>query len=83
MSLTGVTGARLDPADSQLHAYLGDLRGRARCPVAVGFGVREPAHVRALAPHVGAVVVGSAFVRAGLEGPEALAERVRLLRPPG
>ena len=31
-------------------------------PVQAGFGVREPAQVRAMAPHVDGVIVGSALV---------------------
>ncbi|MCA9688599.1 MAG: tryptophan synthase subunit alpha [Nannocystaceae bacterium] len=79
VSLVGVTGTALDPDDPALHEQLAALRARAALPVAVGFGVREPAHVRALAPHVDAVVVGSALVRAGRAGPAALAELVRAL----
>ena len=38
-------------------------------PFAVGFGVRDPASARALAPHCDAVVVGTALVQAIAEAP--------------
>jgi tryptophan synthase alpha chain len=80
VSLTGVTGAPLDPADARLHAALAELRAATPLPVVVGFGVRSPADVRALAASADGVVVGSALVEAGSRGPEALAGLVRELR---
>lgn len=79
VSLTGVTGTKLDVTDSGLHAQLASLRERAGIPVAVGFGVREAEQVRALAGHADGVVVGSALVEAGKAGPEALAAKIRAL----
>jgi tryptophan synthase alpha chain len=86
VALTGVTGAgHLDPAEvgrraNELRPSLGGL------PLAVGFGVRDPASAQALAPHCDAVVVGSALVQAIAEAPDAAArrqvayDRVRALR---
>jgi tryptophan synthase alpha chain len=86
VALTGVTGAgHLDVADvgrrvAALRPQLGGL------PVAVGFGVRDPASARSLAPHADAVVVGSALVQAIADAPDAAArrkvayERVRALK---
>ncbi|MCA9660799.1 MAG: tryptophan synthase subunit alpha [Myxococcales bacterium] len=79
VSLTGVTGAKLDVDDPELHAQLAALRARAGVPVAVGFGVRTGEQVKALARHADGVVVGSALVEAGQAGPEALAAKVREL----
>jgi len=63
VSLTGVTGARSAlPAGAA--ARLAAVRRLTTKPLAIGFGVSAPAHVRALAPHCDAVVVGSALVRA-------------------
>ena len=69
VSLVGVTGAR-----TRLPASVGrlvaDVRATSPVPVAVGFGVSKPAHVRALA-RAGAdgVIVASALVDAlGPEG---------------
>lgn len=80
VSLTGVTGAPLDPADPRLHASLAELRAQSPIPIAVGFGVRKADDVRALAPHADGVVVGSALVEAGQRGPAALADAVAALR---
>jgi len=69
VSLTGVTGARasLPPTVGRL---VREVRGVSPVPVAVGFGVSRPAHVRAIA-RAGAsgVIVASALVDAlGIEG---------------
>ena len=75
VALTGVTGAgHLDVADvgrraAALRPALGAL------PLAVGFGVRDPASARALAPHCDAVVVGSALVQAIADAPDAAPRR--------
>lgn len=83
VSLVGVTGAR-----SALPASVGDLvrdvRAVSPVPVAVGFGVSKPAHVRAIAK-AGAdgVIVASALVDAlGDDGRDikALAHLIRQLR---
>ena len=64
VSLVGVTGAR-----SSLPASVGqlvrDVKAASPVPVAVGFGVSKPAHVRAIAK-AGAdgVIVASALVDA-------------------
>jgi len=61
VSLMGVTGPRAAlPTD--LIAY---LEGK---PVSVGFGISRAEQVRALAPHVDGVIVGSAVVRIVEEG---------------
>jgi tryptophan synthase alpha chain len=64
VSLVGVTGARssLPPTVGRL---VGDVRAASPVPVAVGFGVSRPAHVRALV-RAGAdgVIVASALVDA-------------------
>jgi tryptophan synthase alpha chain len=67
--LYGVTGARDRVADHAV-PLLRRIRSRAagRVPVAVGFGVSRPEHVRTLAPATDAIVVGSAIVSALGEG---------------
>jgi tryptophan synthase alpha chain len=75
VAVTGVTGAKhLDVEDvgrraAALRPSLGAL------PLAVGFGVRDPASARALAPHCDAVVVGTALVQAIASAPDADARR--------
>ncbi|MGZ3439133.1 MAG: tryptophan synthase subunit alpha, partial [Polyangia bacterium] len=86
VALTGVTGAgHLDIAE--VGRRTAELRPALRgLPLAVGFGVRDPASARALAAHADAVVVGSALVQAIAEAPDAAArrkvayERVRALK---
>ena len=80
VSLTGVTGSALDVGSDALRDQLDDLRSQTELPIAVGFGVREPAQVAALAPRVDGVVVGSALVRAGREDAGALRNAVAALR---
>lgn len=66
--LYGVTGARERVADTTV-PLLRRIRAAVdgRLPVAVGFGVSRPEHVRELAPAVDGIIVGSAVVSA-LEG---------------
>lgn len=69
VSLTGVTGARSSgPADAS--ALVASVKSSSPLPVAVGFGVSRPEHVRSVAA-TGAdgVIVGSALVDAlGADG---------------
>ncbi len=80
VSLTGVTGAPLDPADVKLHATLAELRAATQLPVVVGFGVRSAADVKALARSADGVVVGSALVEAGSRSAADLGTLVAELR---
>ena len=52
----------------------------APAPVAVGFGISSPDHVRALAPLVDGVVVGSSVVKLAPQGPAAVENFVASLR---
>ena len=79
VALRGVTGATLE-IDEELVARLDAIRAHTARPVAVGFGVREPAQAAALAPYVDGVVVGSAFIEAAEQGPAALAAKVSAIR---
>jgi len=83
VSLVGVTGARTS-LPSTVARLVRDVKAASSVPVAVGFGVSRPAHVRALAK-AGAdgVIVASALVDAlGEDGRDipALAKLVRSLR---
>ena len=64
VSLVGVTGAR-SSLPASVRGLVADVRAVSPVPVAVGFGVSKPAHVRALAA-AGAdgVIVASALVDA-------------------
>lgn len=62
ISLRGVTGARAElPTD--LKENIDALKARTSLPIAVGFGISEPAHAAAVAQTADGVVVGSALVR--------------------
>ena len=83
VSLVGVTGART-ALPSSVGRLVRDVKAASTVPVAVGFGVSRPAHVRAIAK-AGAdgVIVASALVDAlGPDGRdvEALAQLVGDLR---
>jgi tryptophan synthase alpha chain len=76
--LFGVTGARDEVTDSA--GPLLQRIGRAaagRVPVAVGFGISRPEHVRRLGRHADGVVVGSAVVAAvEADGPAGVARLI-------
>ncbi len=83
VSRTGVTGARQELAD-EVRGEVASLRERSPLPVAAGFGISRPEHLRALAAAADGVVVGSALVecieRAGEGGAvEAAAAFLRTL----
>ena len=67
VTVTGITGGDLGSQDG-LNQSLAKLRQEATTPVMAGFGIRHPAQVAELAPHVDGVIVGSALldcIRAG------------------
>jgi len=83
VSRTGVTGARAElPED--LHALLDRIRARTEQPIAVGFGVSRPEHVRQIGEWCDAAVVGSAVVnliaRGGTASVNAVGQFVRELK---
>ena len=70
MSLVGRDRRPDEPAAARSARLVRDVRAASPVPVAVGFGVSRPAHVRALArAGAGGVIVASALVDAlGAEG---------------
>jgi len=82
VSMTGVTGAALDL--DGVGERVTKVRELAKMPVAVGFGIRSEADVRALAPFADGVVVGSELVRIveklGDGAADALVDKVRELK---
>jgi tryptophan synthase alpha chain len=73
VAVTGITGERagLDPRLGELLARAG---AHARVPVAVGFGIGEPAQAaEAAAAGAEGVIVASRLVRAAGEGPDPVA----------
>jgi tryptophan synthase alpha chain len=61
VSRTGVTGARRDLAGT-LATTIGRVREKTDLPVAVGFGISNPAQVRNVGAMADGAVVGSAIV---------------------
>jgi tryptophan synthase alpha chain len=62
VSRTGVTGERQELADD-LREFLRTLRSFTKLPIAVGFGISHPEHVRAVWQEADAVIVGSSIVK--------------------
>ncbi len=77
VSRTGVTGEQPELA-ADLKRFLQILRSYTALPVAVGFGISQPEHVRAVWQEADAAVVGSAIVKEVEQhiGKPDLAERV-------
>ena len=61
VSRTGVTGERQE-LDSDLKGFLQTLRHYTSLPIAVGFGISRPEHVRAVWQEADGAIVGSAIV---------------------
>ncbi len=61
VSLLGTTGTRANLSD-QLPGFLAGARQYVKQPLAVGFGISRPEHIRALRSHADAAIVGSAVV---------------------
>lgn len=79
VSVTGVTGAR-----TELPPGLPELIARAKAhtdkPLVVGFGISRPDQARAMNGLVEGFIVGSALVRAGGEGVDAVRDLAASLR---
>ena len=62
VSREGVTGEQAEVADS-LGERVAAIRSTTTLPIAVGFGISTPEHVRQVAVHADGIVVGSAIVK--------------------
>ena len=62
VSREGVTGERAEIATS-LGEGVAAIRATTALPIAVGFGISNPEHVRQVAQHADGIVVGSAIVK--------------------
>ena len=62
VSRTGVTGEQRDLA-GDLKQFLQALRSHTASPIAVGFGISHPDHVRAVWQEADAAIVGSSIVK--------------------
>jgi tryptophan synthase alpha subunit len=77
VTVTGVTGSRRElPPD--LGDLIGEVRARTTLPIACGFGLSTPEHMRFLHGRADAAVVGSAIINEVRDGrdPVALVERL-------
>jgi tryptophan synthase alpha chain len=63
VSITGITGAAT-PDAAKVKAAVARIKRHTQLPVAVGFGVKNAGHARAIAAGADGVVVGSALVEA-------------------
>jgi tryptophan synthase alpha chain len=61
VTVTGVTGARKDLPEG-MEGLLDQVRKHTQLPVAAGFGISRPEHMKALRGHADAAVVASAIV---------------------
>jgi tryptophan synthase alpha chain len=80
VSLAGVTGARQSlPPD--LADFVARVRGVARTPLAVGFGISTAEQARQVAGLADGVIIGSALIHAAAEGADPAAAAAEFLRP--
>lgn len=82
VSRLGVTGAGSAPDFTPLRRQVEMLRDVTDKPLAVGFGVSRPSHVREVGELVDGVIVGSALIEAyaGSRGDEAAQRAARFAR---
>ncbi|MGB8353148.1 MAG: tryptophan synthase subunit alpha [Chthoniobacteraceae bacterium] len=83
VSREGVTGEQTSVATS-LPAQVAEIRNTTSLPIAVGFGVSNPEHVKEIAQSADAVVVGSAIVkRIATHGkdPDLVAQVIAFVQP--
>ena len=78
VSVVGTTGARRE-ADPELPRILARVRAATSLPLVAGFGLSEPAHVRAIASHADGAIVGSRLVESIRKG-EDFAALIRFLK---
>lgn len=84
VSVTGVTGAR-DAMSQTLGNYIARVRSHTDLPLAIGFGISRPEHVRQVGEIAQGAIVGAALINAlstvpDDEKPAKAAEFVRYLR---
>jgi tryptophan synthase alpha chain len=79
VSITGITGAR-SALPEGLTVFIERVRAETDQPLVLGFGISQPEHARAMNGLVDGFIVGSALVRAGAEGTEAVRTLAASLR---
>ena len=63
IAMTGITGATNTAPRDRIASHLTEIRKHTDLPISVGFGVKTPGDVAAIAKHADGVVVGSAIVK--------------------
>lgn len=63
IAITGITGASHTTPHERIREHLVEIRNATDLPICVGFGVKTPDDVRAIAANADGVVVGSAIVK--------------------
>jgi len=66
VSVTGTTGVR-EGLSSEIFQFIRKIKSQTNMPVAVGFGISTPEHVKRLWGHAEGVIVGSRFIQAVLQ----------------
>ncbi len=69
VSVVGITGARRD-LSSEVQSLVARIRQHTDLPIAIGFGISQPEHVRQVAQFADGAVVGSALVDAIDKAPQ-------------
>src|SRR5690606_13691081 len=63
VSVTGVTGAR-ENLSSTLGEYMARIRSHTDLPLAIGFGISKPEHVKSVGEIADGAIVGAALINA-------------------
>lgn len=79
VSLTGITGERSQLAPN-LAEFIKRVRAETDVPLVLGFGISTPDHARMMNGLVNGFIVGSALVRAGQQGTDAVRQLASSLR---
>jgi tryptophan synthase alpha chain len=79
VTLTGITGVR-DQLPQELSSFIARVRADTNMPLVMGFGISKPEQARRMNELVEGFIVGSALVRAGKDGVEAVRELAGRLR---
>ena len=79
VSLTGITGVRSE-LSAEIPEFVARVRARTSTPLVLGFGISRPAHARMMNGLVDGFIVGSALVKTGAQGVEAVRELAGSLR---
>ncbi len=79
VSVTGVTGAR-SQVQTDLAGFVGRVRGQTAVPLAVGFGISNPAQAAEVGQLADGVIVGSALINATDAAEDKVATAVQFVR---